>query len=356
MSFLEKRRRTAAGVTAAAALIGAGVGAATVAVIGTPSGETVVRQVTVAAADNTAATSGGLTVAQIYDRSYKGVVEISVSGTSSTPFGDQSTGGQGSGFVYDEQGTIITNQHVVDGAGSITVTFWDGSKATATLVGSDASTDVAVLHVDVAASKLEPLKLGDSGDLAVGEGVVAIGSPFGLEETLTTGVVSALNREISAPNDFSIPGAIQTDAAINHGNSGGPLLNSAGQVVGITSQIESESGGNDGIGFAVPSKTVEPVVAALLADGQVEHAYLGISLQTTSAGVEVTSVASSSPASEAGVQNGDVIVGYDGKAVSSSAELRTLVETGKPGDSVTLKVLRDGKSVEIQVKLGTRPS
>ena len=355
MSFLEKRRRTAAGVTAAAALIGAGTGAATVALVGS-SGSTVVRQVTVESADNTAATSGGLTNAQIYDRSRKGVVEITVSGTSSTPFGDQSTGGQGSGFVYDDQGTIVTNQHVVDGAGSITVTFWDGSKAEATLVGSDASTDVAVLHVDVAADKLEPLKLGDSDKLTVGEAVVAIGSPFGLEETLTTGVVSALNREITAPNDFAIPGAIQTDAAINHGNSGGPLLNGAGQVVGMTSQIESESGGNDGIGFAVPSNTLEPVVAALLADGQVEHAYLGVSLETSSEGVAVTSVASSSPASDAGVQGGDVIVGYDGKDVSSSAELRSLVDADKPDDSVTLKVLRDGKTVEVQVKLGTRPS
>jgi putative serine protease PepD len=356
MSFLKDRRRTAAGVTAAAALIGAGTGAATVALVGSSPGDTLVRQVTVAAADNTAATSAGLTVAQIYDRAHKGVVEISVSGTSATPFGDQSTGGQGSGFVYDEQGTIITNQHVVDGGGTITVTFWDGSKAAATLVGSDASTDIAVLHVDAAASKLEPLKLGDSGDLAVGDAVVAIGSPFGLEETLTTGVVSALNREITAPNDFAIPGAIQTDAAINHGNSGGPLLNAAGQVVGITSQIESESGGNDGIGFAVPSNTVAPVVADLLADGEVEHAYLGISLETTSAGVEVTSVVSSSPAADAGVQSGDVIVGYDGQDVSSSAQLRALVDEGKPGDAVTLKLLRDGKTVEVDVTLGTRAS
>ena len=169
-------------------------------------------------------------------------------------------------------------------------------------------------------------------------------------------MVSALNREITAPNDFAIPGAIQTDAAINHGNSGGPLLNGAGQVVGMTSQIESESGGNDGIGFAVPSNTLAPVVVALLADGQVEHAYLGVSLETSSEGVAVTSVASSSPASDAGVQSGDVIVGYDGKDVGSSAELRSLVDADKPGDSVTLKVLRDGKTVEVQVKLGTRPS
>src|SRR5687767_4273747 len=162
MSFLNGRRRTATAATAAAALIGAGTGAATVALLGTDSGGTAVRQVTVGAADDAAATSGGLTVTEIYERSYKGVVEVSVGGTAATPFGGQEAQGQGSGFVYDEDGTIVTNQHVVDGAESITVTFWDGSKAQATLVGSDASTDVAVLDVDVSPEKLRPLALGDS--------------------------------------------------------------------------------------------------------------------------------------------------------------------------------------------------
>jgi putative serine protease PepD len=348
-----KQRMIAAGALLAL-VIGAGAGAG-VAVLAT-DGDTVVRQVTAPSAQNAAVTSGGLTNAEIYRRAYKGVVEITVAGNSATQLGDQQTQGQGSGFVYDEDGTIVTNQHVVDGAGSITVTFWDGSKARATLVGADASTDVAVLHVDVSAEKLHPLKLGDSGELAVGESVVAIGSPYGLEETLTTGVVSALDREITAPNDFSIPGAIQTDAAINHGNSGGPLLNGSGEVVGITSQIESESGGNDGIGFAVPSNTVRPVVSELLADGQVEHAYLGVSLESTSDGATVGSVVPSSPAAGAGLEAGDVVVGYDGKDVGSSAELRSLVEGSSPGDQVTLQVRRDGKTVEIEVELGTRAS
>ena len=356
MSVLETRRRTIAAAAAAAALIGAGTGAATVALLGTDAGDTVVRQVTVGDADDAAATTDGLTAAEIYERSYKGVVEIAVGGTAETPFGEQQSQGQGSGFVYDEQGTIVTNQHVVDGADSVTVTFWDGSTAEATLVGSDASTDVAVLDVDVSPEKLRPLALGDSGDLAVGDAVVAIGSPYGLEETLTTGVVSALDREITAPNDYAIAGAIQTDAAINHGNSGGPLLDGKGRVIGINSQIESESGGSDGIGFAVPSNMLEPVVAELLEDGEVEHAYMGVSLETASGGVAVTSVVDASPAADAGLRAGDVIISFDGKDVDSSSELSALVGAKSPGDEVTITVLRSGNRVEIEIELGTRTS
>ena len=158
---------------------------------------------------------------------------------------------------------MITNQHVVDGAESVEVTFANGKTYDATVVGSDPSTDIAVLDVDAPASVLEPLELADSSQLEVGDGVVAIGSPFGLEQTVTTGIVSALHRQITAPNDFAIDDAIQTDAAINHGNSGGPLLDLNGNVVGVNSQIESESGGNDGVGFAVPSNTVERIADAL---------------------------------------------------------------------------------------------
>jgi len=213
-----------------------------------------------------------------------------------------------------------------------------------------------VLDVDVSPEKLRPLALGDSGDLAVGEAVVAIGSPYGLEQTLTTGVVSALDREITAPNDFAIAGAIQTDAAINHGNSGGPLLDGDGRVVGINSPIESESGGSDGIGFAVPSNTLEPVVDELLADGEVEHAYLGVSLETVTDGVAVRSVVASSPAAEAGVRNGDVITRFDGQDVASSSALRALVDAKSAGDAVTLTVLRAGDDLEIELELGARPS
>ena len=182
------------------------------------------------------------------------------SAASDTPFGNGGNAtAQGSGFVYDDQGHVITNQHVVDGAQSVKVTLWNGKTYDATVVGTDASTDIAVLDVDAPASVLEPLSLADSSKLEVGDGVVAIGSPFGLEQTVTSGIVSALHRQITAPNDFAIDDAIQTDAAINHGNSGGPLLDMSGRVVGVTSQIESESGGNDGVGFAVSSNTVKRI-------------------------------------------------------------------------------------------------
>ncbi|TML53646.1 MAG: trypsin-like serine protease, partial [Actinobacteria bacterium] len=202
-----------------------------------------------------------MSVNGVYQADRNGVVEVTTTTTSAgsnnnAPFpfgGSQSSQAQGSGFVYDSDGHIITNNHVVSGASSISVTFADGSKYSAKVVGADPSSDLAVLKVDAPSSKLHPLTLGDSTKLEVGDGVVAIGSPFGLSETVTSGIVSALNRDISSTNNFTISGVIQTDAAINHGNSGGPLLNMAGEVVGITTQIESESGGNDGVGFAVPS-------------------------------------------------------------------------------------------------------
>src|SRR5581483_2118515 len=222
------------------------------------------------------------TINQIYQGAYKGVVELTVGSTvsSNNPFvpGDRSQQAQGSGFVYDSAGDIVTNEHVVDGANSITVTFWNGTKLKAKLVGSDPSTDLAVVKVDAPAGLLSPLQMGDSNKLVVGDGVVAIGSPFGLEETVTAGIVSQLNREIDSPNGYAIAGAIQTDAAVNHGNSGGPLLNGAGEVIGVTAQINSESGGNDGVAFAIPSSTVQSIVPQLIKSGAVQHAYLGVSL------------------------------------------------------------------------------
>ena len=201
---------------------------------------------------------------------------------TTSPFGNGGTQqAQGSGFVYDDQGHVITNQHVVDGAQSVKVTLWNGKTYDATVVGTDPSTDIAVLDVDAPASVLEPLSLADSSKLEVGDGVVAIGSPFGLEQTVTSGIVSALHRQITAPNDFAIDDAIQTDAAINHGNSGGPLLDMSGRVVGVTSQIESESGGNDGVGFAVSSNTVKRIADALISNGSVDHAYLGVATETS---------------------------------------------------------------------------
>src|SRR3989440_861008 len=234
---------TLAAALAAGALIGAGGGAATYAALSSGNEKTVVRQVTVNDAQPTSSDSN-LSVQSIYRLAYKGVVEIAASQ------------GQGSGFVYDGDGHIVTNAHVVEGASSVSVKFWNGKSYTAQLVGTDASTDLAVLKVNAPVSQLFPLSTGDSSNLVVGDSVVTIGSPFGLEETVTSGIVSALHREMTSPNHFTIPNSIQTDAAINHGNSGGALLNDRAQVVGVTSQIESDSGGSDGVGFAIPSSTV----------------------------------------------------------------------------------------------------
>ena len=253
---------------------------------------------------------------------------------------------------------MITNQHVVDGAQSVKVTLWNGKTYDATVVGTDASTDIAVLHVDAPASVLEPLSLGDSSKLQVGDGVVAIGSPFGLEGTLTSGIVSALHRQITAPNDFAIDDAIQTDAAINHGNSGGPLLDMSGRVVGVTSQIESESGGNDGVGFAVSSNTVKRIADALISNGSVDHAYLGVATETSTspAGARIATVRSGTPAAGSDLTAGDVVTAVDGEKVSSSDQLRELIDAHNPGDSVTLTVSRNGDTKSLKVVLGTRPN
>jgi len=357
-SFKNPRTLLATAMTSAA-LLGAGSVAAVTTVFDSDT-TAAVRQVTVEGDAQTAADTSS-SVAAIYKASHKSVVEITVAGaTDPSPFGGG--GGtqqaQGSGFVYDEQGHVITNQHVVDGAESVEVTFWNGKTYDATVVGSDPSTDIAVLDVDAPASVLEPLELADSSRLEVGDGVVAIGSPFGLEQTVTTGIVSALHRQITAPNNFAIDDAIQTDAAINHGNSGGPLLDLDGNVVGVNSQIESESGGNDGVGFAVPSNTVERIAAALIDDGEVEHAYLGVSTEDVEDGVgaSIAEVREGTPAARAGLRSGDVVTELDGESVESADELRRLIDAKSPGDKAVLTVRRDGDTETLEVTLGTRPT
>jgi S1-C subfamily serine protease len=370
----------AAALTAAAG-IGAGGGAATYALLSSGEGKTVVRQVTVSDAQPAANTTG-LSVAEIYQRAYKGVVEITVTGSQATPFGgDQTQRTQGSGFVYDEEGHIVTNEHVVDGASSISVRFWNGESYEAEVVGSDASTDLAVLKVDAPASLLAPLPLGNSNTVEVGDAVVAIGSPFGLEGTVTSGIVSALHRQMTSPNNFTIDDSIQTDAAINHGNSGGPLLNGEGRVIGVTAQIESDSGGNDGVGFAVPSSTVESVVSQLLRSGKVEHAYLGVGLATIPdfvatelglvEGAAITEVRSGTPAARAGLRGatgsrsvrgesyptgGDVITAVDGKHIASADALRRAIEAKHPGDTISVTYSREGQSHTVELTLDSRPS
>jgi putative serine protease PepD len=355
--FKNPRVAVATGVTTAF-LVGAGaVGAVAIAVDDkTPSAAP--AQVTVTGAAP-AASGDALPVAEIYERSAKSVVEITTSATQETPFGGEgSRQAQGSGFVYDDEGHVITNQHVVDGATTAKVTFSDGKSYDATVVGSDPSTDLAVLEVDAPASVLEPLALADSDDVRVGEGVVAIGSPFGLEQTVTAGIVSALHRQITAPNDFAIDDAIQTDAAINHGNSGGPLLDLDGNVIGVNSQIESQSGGNDGVGFAVPSNTVKRVATAIIEDGEIQHAYLGVSTEDVDAGngAAIAEVRAGTPAERAGLEAGDVVTAIDGDEITSADELRRAIDAQEPGDEVELSVRRGDGTETVNVTLGTRPS
>ena len=227
------------------------------------------------------------------------------------------------------------------------------------MVGTDPSTDLAVIDVDAPSTAFRPLTLADSSALSVGEEVVAIGSPFGLENTVTSGIVSALDRSMQAPNGYTINGAVQTDAAINHGNSGGPLLDLQGRVVGVNSQIESDSGGSDGVGFAVPSNTVKSIVSQLVSGGTVQHAYLGVGLsqpQGSVSGAQVSEVRSGTPAATAGLQTGDVITSVDGDSVASVEALQSAIDTRKPGDTVKLGYVRDGANHTATVKLGTRPS
>jgi putative serine protease PepD len=342
MQLFSNPRRAYTAVAASVALVGAGAVGATALDEDAPAAAP--AQVTVTGAAP-AASGDELTVAEIFERSAGSVVEIAA-GQS-----------QGSGFVYDDEGHVITNQHVVAGASTARITFANGRSYDATVVGTDPSTDLAVLKVDAPAAVLTPLALADSDEVEVGEGVVAIGSPFGLEQTVTTGIVSALDRQITAPNDFAIDGAIQTDAAINHGNSGGPLLDLDGKVVGVNSQIESESGGNDGVGFAVPSNTVLRIADALIADGEVEHAYLGVSTDdVTDGGARIAEVRPGTPAEEAGLEAGDVVTAVAGAEVGSADELRRLVDARKPGDEVELTVERGGETVTVDVTLGTRPN
>jgi putative serine protease PepD len=365
-------RRTTAALVAVALASGAG-GAAVygLADAGGSSSTTTALATPVPTAHPAAAvkTSGGLSVNQIYRQANPGVVDIKVRQSASAGT-DQFGGGnggngsgqesqaEGSGFVIDTDGHVATNQHVVDGATSITVTFADGKTASAKVVGTDPSTDVAVIKVDAPKSELHPLTFDDSNGVEVGDGVVAIGSPFGLEETVTTGIVSALNRTIQAPNNFTISGAIQTDAAINHGNSGGPLLDSSGQVIGINSQIESDSGGNDGVGFSIPSSMVQRVAQELISGGKVAHAYLGVQLTDAGSGggVTVAQTVASGPGADAGLHTGDVVTAIDGKTVASSDALVSAVDSHKPGDQITLTVKRGGNASQITVKLGTRPN
>jgi putative serine protease PepD len=350
---------TAAGAVAIA-LAGAGAGAGVYSALGPTKTKTVVAQTTTVDHAQPASAATGLSINDIYQRTYQGVVDVTVSSSQGfSPFGrGGSSQAEGSGFVYDKRGDIVTNQHVVSGASSISVKFWTGKTYKAKLIGSDSSTDLAIIRVSAPASILHPLTLGDSSAVQVGDAVIAIGSPFGLSETVTSGIVSALHRTMDAPNNYTISDSIQTDAPINHGNSGGPLIDAAGRVIGVNAQIQSDSGGSDGVGFAIPANTVRTVVTQLVAGKTVEHAYLGVSISDSSSpqGAQLTRVVAGTPAGKAGLQAGDVIVSLAGTAIRGSADLSRVIDAKRPGDSVSVTYLRGGKQHTVTLKLGTRPS
>jgi len=336
-----------------------------------------------------------LSINEIYRRDAPGVVQV----TSTTvvrvpsdpffgnPFGLPDTERQqalGSGFVIDKAGHIVTNYHVVQGARSVQVSFSNNERLKARVVGTDPSTDIAVLQVTTASRALTPLPLGDSDAVQVGDQVLAIGNPFGLDRTATAGIVSALQRPIEAPNGDEIDHVIQTDAALNHGNSGGPLIDASGRVVGVNSQIQTggTSDGNVGIGFAIPIDTVKSVVAQLIKSGRVEHAFIGVEVQAITPqvarifhlgvgrGLLVAGVQRGSAAAKAGLKagttsvtvagvsyrlGGDVIVAADGVPIGSAARLRDVVSAKKPGQKLTLSIRRNGKPKTVTVTLGRRP-
>jgi S1-C subfamily serine protease len=304
----------------------------------------------------------GLTVNQIYRKASPGVVDIVVKSTSSggglSPLGgQQQQQGEGAGVVYDTKGDILTDEHVVSGASSVQVKFQDGRTASATVLGTDPSTDVAVIHVDVPSSELHPIAFADSSAAQVGDPVVAIGSPFSLPETATTGIVSSVGRSIPAPNGYTITSAIQTDAAINPGNSGGPLLDASGRVLGLNDQIQTQSGSSAGVGFAVPSNTAARIANAIIGGHPVKHSYVGVELNANSSGgAQVNTIQPNSPAASSGIQQGDVITAINGKAISSTEQFIATVDAYSPGDAVTMTIKRGGQSHEIKLTLGARPA
>jgi S1-C subfamily serine protease len=312
----------------------------------------------------------GLTINQIYRAASPGVVDIMVTsqsqGQTLNPFGgggSQVTQGEGAGVVYDNKGDILTDEHVIAGAVKVTVTFQNGLKVPAKVLGSDPSTDVGVIRVNVPSSELHPIAFANSSDTQVGDPVVAIGSPFSLPETTTAGIVSQVGRSIMAPNNYTIPGAIQTDAAINPGNSGGPLLDGSGNVLGLNDQIETNNstatgeGSSSGVGFAIPSDTVARIATAIIAGQTVQHSYVGVQLSGSSTGgAAIGSVQAGSPAQSAGLQTGDLITAINSQAITNTDQFIAMVDAYQPGQTITLTIKRGSQTISIKVKLGTRPA
>ena len=342
--------------------VGVGIGAGVYAALAPATTTTVVQELNTGGhVENTSATpTVGLSVGEIYQRTHMGVVDITVSESNpvGSPFGGGQGRAEGSGWVYDSDGDIVTNEHVVAGATSITVTLWNGKSYKAHLVGSDDSTDLAVIRISAPSSQLSVLGLANSDDVQVGDPVVAIGSPFGLAQSVTSGIVSALHRSIDSPDNFTIGNSIQTDAPINHGNSGGPLLNAAADVIGVNSQIQSESGGSDGVGFAIPANTVRSVVGQIVSGKPVEHAYIGVQVRDSASppGAELAEILPGTPAAKAGLKAGDIVTKLDATTVSSEADLSAVIASKKPGDKMSVTYLRHGKSATVTVTLTSQPS
>ena len=325
----------------------------------------------------------GFDAAQVYAEAAPGVVTI-------RSVFDSAGAAEGSGFVLNGEGEIVTNAHVVtdessgerEAAGEVYVEFPDRNVVPAEIVGFDPFVDVALLRIEPNGFDLQPLELGDDEKLRVGQPVAAIGSPFGEQQSLSVGVVSATDRSVRSLTQFEISGAIQTDASINPGNSGGPLLDAGARVIGINQQIETKSGANEGVGFAVPVSAIKRSIAQLREDGEAEYAYIGVSSQSlypqlarrlelgTTFGGLVSEVVSGSPAEEAGLRaggeklrfqaaryraGGDVILQVDGQEIVSSDDLAAVVADHRPGDEVTLTILRDNERQEIELTLGERP-
>jgi len=373
------------------ALVGAGLALGGAALLGKLGDHTTttVEQVTPSVLPATATTqrsTKALTPEAIYRHDGPGVVQITATSITQSAFlpATQTSKSQGSGFVLDRAGHIITNFHVIQGAQKVQVSFSGQDQLPATVVGKDRSTDLAVLKIDAHARALTPLPLGDSDGVRVGDSVYAIGNPFGLTRTLTTGVVSAVQRQIFAPNGVPIDSAIQTDAAINHGNSGGPLIDAAGRVIGVTSQIQTgsdQSQGNVGIGFAIPVNTVRDIAGQIIANGKAQHAFLGVSAAAvtpqlqklfnlpTSHGLLVRDVAKGSGAAKAGIKGGttsvvvggesykvggDIITRVDGQPVGTYDQLFSAVQRKHPGDTLKIELYHDNSKRTVTAKLGIR--
>jgi S1-C subfamily serine protease len=383
----------------AAGLVGGAISLVGAFALGVGDKTTTVRQVEPALGGNsptsfeTARPGKAWTINEIFRRDAPGVVQVTSTQVVRTndPFDFglpqiQRQKALGSGFVMDKAGHVVTNYHVVAGAKSVEVSFSNNDNMKARITGSDPSTDLAVLQIDARSRALTPLAFGNSDRVRVGDSVVAIGNPLGYDRSVTAGIVSAVQRAISAPNQFPIDHVIQTDAPINHGNSGGPLINSRGQVIGVNAQIatgDTGSDGNIGIGFAIPINTVRSVVAQLIKKGKVEHAFIGITAKPVTpeiarlfrlpakSGLWVASVQPGSGAAAAGLRagtesavvsgeswpiGGDLIVSADGVALSSVDQLRDLIAAKRPGQSIALTVYRGTEKLTVDVKLGRQSS